>query len=162
MISIVTSVAAFGGTYAWFAGDVPFDDEGANIIIAEMGTVDLGEIDYYNGVYTIENNSTIPIRLRVRVIVEWKNNGSYLLGEPTDFNLDTYFNNSENDWDRIDNVFIYGQDVEAGLPTPFEFTTPSAVTIDNVNWQPEVTIIAEAIQATELAYNAAWGGGDDD
>jgi hypothetical protein len=153
MISIVTSMAMFSGTYAWFVGGME-DKTVSGAINGEMGKVAVSIGD--NG--QIINDSTIPIIVRVRVIAE-VDSGNVLPTEMPNVNV------TSSGWSKVESqngiFFVYGgnapkgvedyTEVPVGINLQFTFDkSPNTV----------VSFIVEALQATENAYKFAWGGGN--
>jgi hypothetical protein len=154
MISIVTSVALFSGTHAWFV------DEETIKIDGQMGAVSV-TLDENN---MITNDSSIDILLRVRVIVEWKKDGQYILGTPAPASITQSIVGSN--WKPAKGIdggdfLIYQAEGSEKFgdtgyytikpnPMPFSinYTPPSAS-----GYTAEVSFIVEALQATQTAYD---------
>ena len=164
---MLISSTMFSGTYAWFWKTLDGNDD-----TGQMGYVHV-ELEEDDGEYSIVNTSAIPIILRVRVIAEWVNGTAGV--PPSD--IGTGIGNleiSDDDWalrtgedglflvymggdgfeDFIDNTittitddYTILQPAEDPIPLP-------EINIDGERngWNLEITLIAEALQATRKAY----------
>jgi len=166
---ILISSTVFGGTYAWFVKQIENAEVG---ITGQMGEVKIalnnGDPDNLN---LIDNDSDVPIILRVRVAAEWVDKTGGLPGVPPGDSgngnieiiksaftgLDTaewqlaagengvfliYVNGSE----KIANTY-------AKIPAHQSKKIPDYKIPDQDGWTLEFTFIAEALQATDNAYD---------
>ena len=163
-VTLITTVT-FSVTNAWYAGI--FD--GTVSVSGTMGKViiDINNPTPANGeVIQIDNTSTIPIILRVRVIPELIP-GANAKGTPDASLIDVNLDLNDTEWTKVTTAdggifFVYGsytKDSYGAYTTIFEDDLIPSFTCNisysssgSADWTPKVTLVAEALQATEKAY----------
>ena len=149
-VTMMSSVT-FGVTQAWYAGTLMPDGVTGT---AKMGTVKI-ELNTTTG--EITNSSDIPIILRVRVIAE--EDPQPTTGVPSsDFDISV----EDGNWTvatAYDGTFLVYTGGDKLLSTaPYGILMPSdtPISLPDITLNPtggKVTLIAEALQATQKAYN---------
>jgi hypothetical protein len=179
LVVFIASAATFSGTYSWFVKSLKSIDVegkmGTVDVQVKEAVIDEDENENYftfTGATVTNTNTDIPIIVRVRVIAEWvqdpdKNatgvppSDATISIEPDDEEWILYEDEQEGIFlvYEGDNDFLIGEDKDEetgyGIVTP---DTPSLSLPDiyikdiHPGWIPTVTLIAEALQATEKAY----------
>lgn len=178
-VMVMITTMTFGVTNSWYAGTLDVTDVSG---VAKMGTVEVNltgpatqpvEPDKSDNTVTVSTGLTdIPIIMRVRVIPELVPDNAGTLNTPdaTEYTrLVSAISSSmeTSGWASATGAgglfFIYGADKtsndygsytiwEPGKPAPLGLTYGVGSYTAPTGWHVEVTLIAEALQATQKAY----------
>jgi hypothetical protein len=169
LVIFIASAATFSGTYSWFVKTAKLD---ANLT-GTMGNVEVRieerKVGTRPAYYELYNDSDIDIILRIRVITEWTLNGEYQMDPPAGMPKLQLANELQlsSNWTLYDDVeggtfLVYSgkNDFYGTGYGKLEPNTRPPIRIPNISlipaidaWKVELTFIAEALQATDKAYN---------
>ena len=154
--SILLLSAASGGTLAWLtAQDEPvvneFTPAAADVKITEKVE------DNVKSSITIQNVSAernIPVYIRVSLVANWVDAAGNVL--PGTVDLSTYVDTLGGWFLGADGYYYYCQPVAVGCLTDELLESPISLVSSDDGSHLEVTVLAQAVQATQTAVEDAW------